>query len=325
MHFTSDVIAGIDGSEASAQAAAWALSELARGRVEDGVALVLVAAVPERASHTVTVEAAEDKGTFTSGQSSARAADTSNAQEHAIAQARDQLREVRERLAAMDSGIEIREHIVAGDPAEQLALLSEDDALLVIGHQGIDQQTGSAHPGASGRVGTTSVGLPGHALCPVAIQRGDGEFDALDTHPTTGRGVVVGLDTSDYAGIAALDAASYAQDSGEQVTVIVGVDALGDTEAVRSQTDLDLAWLRSEFPGLQISAKFVSGEPAQVLADAGAQADLLVVGKRGLGRFAGMAVQLGNTSAEVLKRAQGTVLLVPFRDDERLSRRRLVD
>ncbi|WAL39156.1 universal stress protein [Brevibacterium sp. BRM-1] len=288
MHFTGDVVVGVDGSESSAQAAAWALTELVRGRVDAGAALVLTAVVRDGAQDGEAVK-------------------------------REKLAALRERLEALSDDVEIREQVMHGDPAEQLAAAGEDAALLVIGPHG------SKNP-AAGRIGTTSRGLPGHALCPAAIQRGEGdEFASADSHPTSGRGVVVGLDTSDYAGVAALDAASYAMDSGEELTVIVGVDALGDAEAIRAQTEFDLTWLRSEFPGLTVRADYRPGDPAQILAEAGAGADLLVIGKRGLGRFAGMSVQLGRTSAQVLDEAQVTVLLVPFRDDERLGRRRLVD
>ena len=56
-----------------------------------------------------------------------------------------------------------------------------------------------------------------------------------------------------------------------------------------------------------------------VLVDQTATARLTVVGTRGLGGFAGAIV--GSTSRGVADHAKGPVLVVPFREDVRLSRR----
>ena len=64
---------------------------------------------------------------------------------------------------------------------------------------------------------------------------------------------------------------------------------------------------------------FVDGTPVDVLVDQSATACLTVVGTRGLGGFAGAIV--GSTSRGVADHAKGPVLVVPFREDVRLSRR----
>src|SRR5699024_5437447 len=107
-----------------------------------------------------------------------------------------------------------------------------------------------------------------------------------DAGPGRTRGVVVvGLDTSEYAAVAALDAAEFAVGSGQRLRVLVGVDALADA-AARARAEADLAWLRREFPTLDADAEFPTGDPVDALIRASEDADLIAIGKRGIGQFA---------------------------------------
>lgn len=209
---------------------------------------------------------------------------------------------------AHPDGPPVTTRVCAGDPAEQLAILGDDAGLLALGFHGSDRP-------AVGRIGTTSRGLPGHALCSVLIHR---------PPASQLKKVVVGMDTSEYASVAALDAADFAVSATVPLHVVVGVDPLGNSELVRQQVELDLTWLRSQVPGLDVSATYAQGPAAEVLATAAGSSALLVLGKRGLGLFAGMAVQLGRTAAQVIDVAKTSVLLSTFRDDPRLATRRIV-
>ncbi|WP_236862624.1 universal stress protein [Brevibacterium daeguense] len=290
MQISGDIIVGIDGSRSCREAAAWALKE---ARHHDcGLRLISVVS-PENRKFGSLGEAQD-------------------ASANALATISEQLR-------ALVPEAEFETVIEQGDPAEVLAARSEKAGLVVIGHHGSDQEVG-------GRIGTISFGLPGHALSPVLVYREseDSEFDSADSHVLRGGGVVVGHDTSDYAGVAALDAADYASRTGAALRMVVATQADGD-ERDRAQTDLDMAWLRSQYPGLTVSAEYHEGDAAAVLAARSADADLLVIGKRGLGRFASMRVQLGRTASRVLHDAQCSLLLVPFREDPALALRRFVD
>ncbi|MGI8415493.1 MAG: universal stress protein [Nakamurella sp.] len=61
-------------------------------------------------------------------------------------------------------------------------------------------------------------------------------------------------------------------------------------------------------PNTEIVRKVVEGHPAQVLVDASAGADLLVVGSRGRGGFAGLL--LGSVSAHLAAHAPCPVLVI---------------
>lgn len=299
MQLSGDVIVGVDGSDQSAEAAAWALKEL-RG---SGQALRLVHVI------TPTHLEIDDEAELT------------ETGRMVLVGLSDRLRDLDTAHPDGASGTEILTEVVVGDAGEELAMRADDAGLLVLGRHGAGRVN-------SRRIGTVSFGLPGHALSTVLVHtvRSGSEFDDPAAHPTvadTGAAgdIVVGLDTSEYAGVAALDAASLAVSSGRPLRVLVGVDALGDPEATRARAEADLAWLQSEFSGLDATLEFPSGDPAELLIDASDGADIVVVGKRGRGVFAAMTSQLGRTSSAVLTGARSSVLLVPYRRDPRLGAR----
>ena len=71
--------------------------------------------------------------------------------------------------------------------------------------------------------------------------------------------------------------------------------------------DEALTALRAEHPGLAIETRVVEGHPAPVLVETSRGADLLVVGSRGRGAFAGML--LGSVSEHCVSRAHCPVVV----------------
>ncbi|WP_332662297.1 universal stress protein [Aeromicrobium sp.] len=69
----------------------------------------------------------------------------------------------------------------------------------------------------------------------------------------------------------------------------------------------DLAPIRSENPGVTITAAVVHGSPAAKLIDASDRADLIVVGSRGHGGFTGLL--LGSVSEQVVRHATCPVVV----------------
>jgi nucleotide-binding universal stress UspA family protein len=77
--------------------------------------------------------------------------------------------------------------------------------------------------------------------------------------------------------------------------------------ATLAALDVDLAPIRDEHPDVRITAAVVHGSPAEKLIDASAHADLIVVGSRGHGGFAGLL--LGSVSEQVVRHAKCPVLV----------------
>jgi nucleotide-binding universal stress UspA family protein len=78
-----------------------------------------------------------------------------------------------------------------------------------------------------------------------------------------------------------------------------------DTEAALDEI---LATARQAHPGVTFRPRVVEGHPARVLVEASAGADLLVVGSRGHGEFAGML--LGSVSGHCVTNAHCPVLVL---------------
>ncbi|MFJ4201153.1 universal stress protein [Streptomyces sviceus] len=72
--------------------------------------------------------------------------------------------------------------------------------------------------------------------------------------------------------------------------------------------------LTHRHPGLLVTADHLTGRPATALAEAGREAEVLVLGSRGLGRAAGYL--LGSVASAVLARAEGPVVLVRAADGQ---------
>jgi nucleotide-binding universal stress UspA family protein len=86
-------------------------------------------------------------------------------------------------------------------------------------------------------------------------------------------------------------------------------DPAGDAAAVLDQA---LAPLRDRHPGIEVVTTVRQGHPAPALVESSKEADLLVVGSRGHGAFAGMLI--GSVSAHCVTNAHCTVVVVRERD-----------
>ncbi|WP_434995995.1 universal stress protein [Arthrobacter sp. Ld5] len=311
------IVVGVDGSDQSICALLWAAREAAR---RDAPLYVVTA-------YTVPVFAASsmDAGYAT--------VDDEVIRESAQAV----LDEAVSRLEGM--ALEVHPRIESGDAAGVLLDLSEDAELMVVGSRG--------RGGFVGRLlGSVSSALPAHAKCPTAVipvctgarlghpelgrkQGRDRDVPPAAVEPV----VVVGVDGSEQARMASLAAAEEARSRGLPLRVICSVAPFNgslawvpapvDREALHADLTVQLAagrdWLQSHYPDVTITVDLVDGPPAEVLIEASATSELLVVGTRGRGGFAGML--LGSTSQGVLHHARGPVLVVPDRADPRLEDR----
>jgi nucleotide-binding universal stress UspA family protein len=98
----------------------------------------------------------------------------------------------------------------------------------------------------------------------------------------------------------------------------VGAPSLGPSDddvhdhleaAARNLLDACVDEARSADPGVEIHGELVEGRPAAALLEAARNADLLVVGSRGRGGFAGLL--LGSVSAQCVHHAPCPVVVVP--------------
>ena len=211
----------------------------------------------------------------------------------------------------------IEPRLLRGPTVPLLVALADGVQLLVLGARGL-----SGHR----RLGSVGAHLAAHAPCPVAVVR----------DPRAGAGprapVVVGVDGSpcslDAARVAAHEAAL------REVPLVVAharpillspyapgraapplLRPAGEVDPTHESAEQVADELRRDHPGLEVSLDLRDDDPPRALTDAGRHGQLLVVGSRGLGAFRGML--LGSVSSEVLREADGTVLVVHGRRPER--------
>ncbi|MBB2924137.1 universal stress protein [Cellulomonas cellasea] len=304
-HHDDVVLVGVDGSAASLHALDWAAAQAqVHGR---RLQVVCSYSLP-------SFTAASLDGGYA-------ALDDSAIQEGA----RAVLAEAQARVATL--GVPVTATVATGDAAGVLVEMSHDVALAVVGTRG--------RGGFADRLlGTVSSALPAHAFCPtvvVPLRGPDNARGAVDDAPLEPvapvRRIVVGIDGSPQADLALRCAITEAKAWGAELTAVAGVP-------VGSGTGI-LAWLPAavdheqvladaaeglnvvvdralaDHPGLTVRRHVLDGTGAELLTEFSTATDLIVVGSRGRGGFAGLL--LGSTSQAVLHHAVCPVMVVTSR------------
>ena len=208
-----------------------------------------------------------------------------------------------------------------------LVELSHEVAVAVVGTRG--------RGGFADRVlGTVSSALPAHAYCPTVVvplrgaPRPAPELveDSLPPIAPVHR-IVVGVDGSPQAEIALRAAIVEAKAWGAELIAVTGVPlgqgagmlswlpAAIDREQVLADVTeglnvvIDRALV--DHPGFSVRRHVLDGSGAELLTEFSTATDLIIVGSRGRGGFAGLL--LGSTSQAVLHHASCPVMVVTNR------------
>ncbi|MFE1328311.1 universal stress protein [Streptomyces sp. NPDC058735] len=229
-----------------------------------------------------------------------------------VGQPDDELRAYADRLAAgaveraraEAPEVETRHVVVAAEPVTVLEAQSRAAQLLVIGSRGRGGFAGLL-------MGSTAVHLAAHGSCPVLVVR---------EPPHPGGPVVLGVDGS-AAGQRAVDFA-FAEAARRKVP-LVAVHTVGGAPGPASQGAADpaapagrgrrllseaLAGRQERYLDVTVRHEVVHGGPRETLIEASRSAQLVVVGARGRGGFAGLL--LGSVSQAVLHHAHCPVAVV---------------
>ncbi len=285
------IVVGVDGSDASLSVLRWAVGEAALRHRPLRVVLAFVR----------PVEVVGYGFTPTMWPEGAARADADRALSDFVAAAEHQAPDLRVSGAVVD-----------GSPATVLIGESASAALLVVGAR----RTGIP---AGLRLGSVSDQVATHARCPVVVV-------AVDHDPVLAarRPVVVGVDGSESANLAAC----FAFDEAERRNVglvavrawtppgrpwrsdvrplVLDVAELETAERGLLVTDVD-RW-RSRYPAVRVEHRLVADQPARALLAVARQAQLLVVGSRGLSGFRGLL--LGSVGRQVLHHARCPIMVV---------------
>ncbi len=285
----SAVVVGVDGSPASKVAVDWA----ARNAVLHGAPLTLV--------HVLTPPAVM---AFPDVPMPPGYLEWQQEQGRGLLDAAEQTA----REAAGQTALDITSEMVSGPSVPSLVDASKDARLIVVGCRGHGAL-------ARGILGSVSNGLVHHAHCPVVVIHDE---DPLMPHPSKAP-VVVGVDGSpaseravglafEEASLRGVDLVAVHAWSDAGVFEFPGAD--WSTQQAMGEETLSerLAGWQERYPDVLVRRIVVADKPARQLLEQAESAQLLVVGSRGRGGFAGML--LGSVSTAVINAARMPVLVV---------------
>jgi nucleotide-binding universal stress UspA family protein len=197
----------------------------------------------------------------------------------------------------------IHTEILSSGAVSTLIDLSKDAEMLVTGAQGSGRWPGRL-------LGSVSSALLRHAHCPVAIvheDAGAGQGPVLlgvDGSPASEFATAIAFDEASRrnVGLAALHAWSDLD-----VSEWPGVDWPATQSMAEEVLAERLAGWQEQYPDVGVSRAVVQAQPARQLVQQSAGAQLVVVGSRGRGGFAGMLV--GSVGEAVAQMAQAPVIV----------------
>ncbi|MEV0630515.1 universal stress protein [Nonomuraea wenchangensis] len=270
------ILVGVDGSRTGLEAAAWAGAEAALRRTPLTVAHAVARWVTENDSGRY----AEVGRWLREGGATVLAA-------------------AEDRVRREHPYVEVHTELLPGDPRAALIEAAADAELLVVGNRGTGGLRGLL-------IGSVAYGVAAHSGTDVVLV----PARPAGTPGTRGE-IVAGVDGSPH-GLRALDfALAEAGRRGVPLRAVHGwawpqVTGFGPADPDSEQDVLrELQTLVEErqdrHPGVTVVTEVVHGHPVEVLKEAAAGADLLVVGSRGHTYFAGLI--LGSVSQALLHHA----------------------
>lgn len=271
------VLAGVDGSPESLDAARWALTEACARRWSIRFANIL----PPAQVTDPQLQAAYP---------------------HAAWQAAALVFEDLQ-AAAKDLGVPAQCELLSGRASQVLVKLSARAGLSVVGHRN--------RTGLTGRLGSVSSALAAHGHCPTVVIPYDRHphacpaYDrpAADMSRFAGE-IVAAVEPGPSAAAVLRAAAEMARRHNRSLNAIT----VGSTTTAESGIADLLARLQAKHPGLRSSIHTLSGRPVHEITEAARDSWLLVTGTRGLSGLPGML--RGSVSQALLHHVTSPVLVI---------------
>ncbi|MGX9791143.1 universal stress protein [Mycobacterium sp. MMS18-G62] len=219
----------------------------------------------------------------------------------------DQAREAAHSSLAQSEVGNVHTEVLHGYAVPTLVQASKDAQMVVVGSRGM---------GAFGRavLGSVSSGVVHHARCPVAIIHAD-EAQApdpaspvllgIDGSPASEKATAMAFDEASRRGVELVALHAW---SDVGVFPILGMDWHEYEDQGREVLGERLAGWQEQYPDVGVRRRIVCDRPARWLVDESEQAQLVIVGSRGRGGFAGML--LGSVSTAVAESAKAPVIVV---------------
>jgi nucleotide-binding universal stress UspA family protein len=284
----SEVVVGVDGSAASYAAVGWAAQEATMRRLT--IKLVYVVAP------TLITSAEAPNDTIT------------QAQEIKARQVLDHARRIVNGVQG-EARLKVRVEVRYAGVLATLVDASRDAQMIVVGARGLDEFGWRM-------VGSVSSGLLHHAHCSVVIVRdpdsvGRGSRDdapvllGIDGSPASEAATALAFDEAARRGVPLVALHAW---SDVGVFPILGMDWRVNRDEGDEVLGERLAGWQEIYPDVQVHRRLVCDVPARWLIDESDSAQLVILGSRGRGGFAGL--HLGSVSSAVAQSARVPVIVV---------------
>lgn len=285
---TARIVAGIDGSAHGWAALAWAAERASELRIPLHLVHAFAPDLPML-------------GFGTTDQSSI------------LAEGRRLLATATARAHAINSALTVTTSLPPGFASRALVGASHSATMVVLGAVGHGLLSRAT-------IGAVAQQVAAHATCPVVIVGHEGRSEGKH------RRVVVGVDGSASSTAALHTAFDYAATRESELVVVHAWEAKGiedptletDSSWPAYESHLEQAVTReiasrsAEHPAVKVRHDVVRDSPVSALTQAADSADLVVVGARGTGGFAGL--QLGSVSGRLLGRTDCPLVIVHSRE-----------
>lgn len=276
------IVAGVDGSDSALEAARWAADEAARKRVP--LRLVSVMQVPIATGYVGDIGLSADL------------MDGLQAESQRI------LDETRSALVERQPDLNAATAVLVGPPIPTLVEESGSARLVVVGSRGLGGFRGML-------VGSTAVALASRGDCPVAVIRGGDRRTGpvvvgVDGSPASEAAVELAFEEASLRRAELVAVHTWLEHASDAAYVAAVDPALNwDVLSERGMESLAerLAGWAEKYPDVTVVRRVTRGRPIVNLLAAAADAQLLLVGSRGRGAFAG--VVLGSTSQALVYHA----------------------
>jgi nucleotide-binding universal stress UspA family protein len=286
---TGSIVVGVDASELSSRALAWAVEQASAERRSITLAYAIHAVTPAYLD-SAAVHPQE-------------ARDALRAEGHQV------LAAARAEVERRAPGMEVQEVFQFEDPRELLLTLSRSAALVVVGSRG----RGKLRSLLLGSVGSALVR---HAHCPVVVHRPGNP--GIVRH-----GVLVGADGSEESGAVLEFAYREASLRGLPLTVLhcyseldavaaaayIGNEPVVDVQSERLLLAESVAGFAEKYPDVAAHTETARGLPQEALVRRGKDMNLVVVGAHQAGLLS--RALFGSVSLAVVEHAESPVAVVP--------------
>jgi nucleotide-binding universal stress UspA family protein len=283
------VVAGVDGSDSALEAVRWAAREAHRRRVP----LRLISAFGWTTGHHLG-----DPGFGTDYITVL------------LQKARDEVAAAAATASSLAPELAIEQEVITGFPVPVLNGEAARAQLVVLGDRGLGGFTGLL-------AGSVAVALATHAPCPVVVVRGPAPGASsplegpvvvgIDGSPTSEAALAFAFEAADLRGVPLVAVHTWTdyQIESTMVAVLEG-DAI-DADEHRLLAERLAGW-SEKFPDVPVQRLVTRYRPARTLVEQSQHAQLVVVGSRGRGGFAGL--MLGSVSHALLHHAACPVAVV---------------